>query len=113
MCRVQLVMSDSDQDKNAATASAVKPEKKKKINQRRGHRAYVTKITKEVSTHCAKADPDETDRVPLAGYEVSVQLKLDTLSLLDDEIIELISEEDEIEKEIVHSARYSATSKEH
>ena len=76
------------------------------------HRAYVTKITK-VSTHCAKADPDETDRVPLAGYEVSVQLKLDTLSLLDDEIIELISEEDEIEKEIVHSARYSATSKEH
>ena len=112
MCRVQLVMSDSDQDKNAATASAVKPEKKKKIIQRRGHRAYVTKITK-VSTHCAKADPDETDRVPLAGYEVSVQLKLDTLSLLDDEIIELISEEDEIEKEIVHSARYSATSKEH
>ena len=45
--------------------------------------------------------------------DTKLLLKLDTLSLLDDEIIELISEEDEIEKEIVHSARYSATSKEH
>ena len=81
-----------------------KPERRKKLSQRRGHRAYVTKITKEVSNCCAKVDPNEIDRARLAGYQASLQAKLDTLALLDDEIIELISDDDELEKDIVRSS---------
>ena len=99
-------MSDSEQHKDAVTTAVANPEKKKKDNQRRGHRSYVTKVTKEVSTCCEKEDTSDTDRARLAGYEVSLKAKLDTLSLLDDEISELISDEDELEKEIVHSSEY-------
>ena len=93
-------MSESEQK-----SADPKPEKRKKLSQRRGHCAYVTKITKEVAGgHCAKVDPSEEDRARLAGYEVILRTKLDTLSLLDEELIELISDEDELEKDIVHSS---------
>ena len=92
-------MSESEQK-----SADPKPEKRKKLSQRRGHRAYVTKITKEVAGYCAKVDPSEEDRARLAGYEVSLRTKLDTLSLLDEELIDLISDEDELEKDIVHSS---------
>ena len=71
---------------------------KKKVNQRKGHRSYVTRVTKEVLEKLDVFVEDDHDE--LAAYEVALTEKMDTLCRFDDAISELLSDEEELEVEI-------------
>ena len=62
-----------------------------KINQRKGHRAFVTKIINKVRT---LVTADEINEEKLFSFQQSLTEKLQTLSVLDDEILETFAEED-------------------
>ena len=72
-----------------------------KVNQRKGHRAFATKMIKEVQTLLAADDIDEGK---LFSIEQTLSEKLRTLSTLDDEILETLEEEDAILNEIDKSS---------
>ena len=70
---------------------------KGKINQRKGHRSYVTRVTKQVDD-ILSMDHDEKAN-ELLGKKVALTEKLKILQDLDDKIMEYLSDEDTIEKE--------------
>ena len=72
-----------------------------KVNQRKGHRAFATKMIKEVQTLLAADDIDEGK---LFSIEQTLSEKLRTLSTLDDEILDTLEEEDAILNEIDKSS---------
>ena len=71
-----------------------------KINQRAGHRAYVTR-TIELAKN-ALEDFTEDTRDDLLGWKTILNDKLDVLAKLDEEILAVLTEAGEIEKEIVY-----------
>ena len=72
-----------------------------KVNQRKGHRAYVTKTLKEVETLLATDEPDEAT---LLSFQSSLTEKMDTLCNLDDEILGTIEQDEQIAAEIENSS---------
>ena len=79
----------SDEDKNAAVL-------KKCISTRKGHRAFATKKIKDALLLCSKDDCTDAEQSKLAGYELCLLSKLETLTVLDEEIVGLIEDGDEL-----------------
>ena len=73
-----------------------------KVNQRKGHRAFVTKTIGEVNTELELEEPDEEN---LQSLQKSLSEKIETLSILDDEILETLEQETEINNEIDKSSK--------
>ena len=71
------------------------------VNQRKGHRAFATKTIGEVVTALAAETPDE-DQVRV--LQKTLLEKLETLNLLDGEILDTLTEEDAINAEIDKSS---------
>ena len=69
--------------------------KRKRI--RAGHKASATRMLNEVDTLMAEPSPELSK---LSQLRMSIEEKLKTLKLLDDNIIDLIEDEDEIAEEI-------------
>ena len=70
---------------------------KQKVNQRKGHRSFVTLVLRESKQHL---ESSEDRRHLLAGLRVTLLEKMETLQKFDDEIVSYLSEEDELEAEI-------------
>ena len=73
-----------------------------KVNQRKGHRAYVTR-TMNVARDLVR-DFHDADQSRLLSLRQSLVEKLDVLKGLDEEILGELTDEDEIEVEIVRSS---------
>ena len=75
-----------------------------KKKQRGGHRSYVTKIINRVNE--TLENYDSSNEITLKQQKVILEERLATLQTLDDQILEMITEEAEIEKEIDESGKF-------
>ena len=73
-----------------------------KVNQRKGHRSYVTRISGRVDAHLQNFSDEKRD--DLSAWRVVLFEKLEVLAKFDDEIVEYLSEEDDLEAEIGRSS---------
>ena len=80
--------------------------KKKKI--RGGHKGFITKKISEVNGLASEENITEEIEITLKQFKIVLTEKLETLTKLDDEILELIKEE-EIEDEIAESGDFRAS----
>ena len=74
----------------------------KKTRPRKGHRAYVTKQLSKVKEIVSNFNPD--DVTALTQLKLTLTEKIETISRLDEQILELTEEEDAIEREIEESS---------
>ena len=72
---------------------------KRKIKQRSGHRAHVTKVIGKVDLEIPKESTVAIQQ-DIHAYKVSLLEKMDVLKFLDDDILEYLSDPEEIEEEI-------------
>ena len=87
---------------NDDAARILPKEHKLKVNQRRGHRSYVTRVTKQVDDILRDYHEEQSD--DLRGKKLVLTEKLNILEQLDNDIMAYLSDEDAIEDEIVHSS---------
>ena len=100
------VMSDNDSDKiDAVVARKEDPLCKRKIKQRSGHRSHVTKVIGKVAVELPKESTTPIQQ-EIHAHKVSLLEKLDVLKLLDDDILEYLSDPDEIEEEIENAGEF-------
>ena len=83
---------------NPSVPKILPKEHKTKVNQRKGHRAYVTRISRNVEAHLNNFSEELRD--DLTAWRVVLVEKLDVLAKLDDDIVEYLSDEDDLETEI-------------
>ena len=74
------------------------PELTKKTRSSKGHRAYVTKQLSKVKEIVSNSKPD--DVTALTQFKLMLTEKIETISRLDEETLDLTEEEDAIEREI-------------
>ena len=74
-----------------------------KKKQRGGHRSYVTKIINRVNETLENYDPSK--EINLKQHKIVSVERLTTLQTLDDQILELITQDADIEKEIDEISR--------
>ena len=72
---------------------------KRKIKQRAGHRGHVTKMLAKVAEEISK-DCTKEIREQLHAHKIVLVEKLDALKILDDDILDYLSDPEEIEAEI-------------
>ena len=77
-----------------------------KINQRKGHRSYVTRVMDNTKELLFRFSESERDR--LSGLRVVIVEKMSVLKDLDEDILCGLSEEGEIEIEVVRSSELRA-----
>ena len=99
----------SDDDNNETVAASVSKRKlgklyAKKVSQRKGHRAYATRIVHKVNQTIEALEDNSDDRDSLVEYKIILNDKLDILQGYDEDILEFLNEEDEIEDEISKSS---------
>ena len=73
--------------------------RKRIVNQRVGHRGFVTKILGKVFDETQKEDSEEV-RQQFLGYKMTLIEKMDVLQRFDDEIVEDLSDVEELGHEI-------------
>ncbi len=71
-----------------------------KINVRKGHRAFVTKTIADLETQLRDVEPDEDS---IRALQTTLSEKMETLRILDDEILGTLEEEGPIANEIEQS----------
>ena len=86
------------QPNNTDQSKVLPKECKTKINQRRGHRSYVTHTANTANQYLRAFSEDKRNQ--LNGFKVVLNDKLNVLEKLDNEILEYLSDEGEIEVEI-------------
>ena len=69
--------------------------RKRRVNQRAGHRGFVTKILGKVFDEVQKEDSEEV-RQQLLGYKMTLIEKMDVLQRFDDEIVDDLSDVEEL-----------------
>ena len=85
---------------NDDAAPILPKEYKLKVNQRRGHRSYVTRVTKQVDDILGDYHEERLD--DLRSKKLVLTEKLNILEQLDNDIMGYLSDEGEIEDEILH-----------
>ena len=75
-----------------------------KKKQRGGHRSYVTKIINRVNETLENYDPSK--EIKLKQHKIVLVERLTTLQTLDDQILELITQDADIEKEIDEAGKF-------
>ena len=97
----------SEDENGIHTEGTEKPPRPKeyrtKINQRQGHRSWVTRTINDANH--ALIHFSEERRVDLDGWKLVLNDKLVVLEKYDQEIMGYMSEEEEIEKEIFDSSK--------
>ena len=94
-------------DEDTSQPSALPKEYKTKVNQRKGHRAYVTQVQNQVNLILADFSDDRVDE--LRSRKVILSEKLNVLHNLDDDILGYLSDEDEVGNEVVRSSKIRGT----
>ena len=77
--------------------------RRKRVNQRAGHRGFVTKILVRVIEDAEKEDTEDV-RQQLQGYKMTLIEKLDVLQRFDDEIVEDFSDAEDLVQEIENAS---------
>ena len=80
---------------------------KKKVNIRRGHRSYVTKLFKTSDELIKGYQPGQELDQKLQQQKRILQERLDTLKTLDEQILELVEDETKIATEIEEAADFN------
>ena len=80
---------------------------KKKVNIRRGHRSYVTKLLKTNDELIKGYQPGQELDQKLQQQKRILQERLDTLKTLDEQILELVEDETKIATEIEEAADFN------
>ena len=75
-----------------------------KKKQRGGHRSYVTKIINRVNE--TLENYDSSNQIMLKQQKVILEECLATLQTLDDQILEMVTEKADIEKEVDESGKF-------
>ena len=79
-------------------------ELRNKKKQRGGHRSYVTKIINRVNETLENYDPSK--EIKFKQHKIVLVERLTTLQTLDDQILELITQDADIEKEIDEAGKF-------
>ena len=101
--QLKIIMSVSERHPETEEKTVVPPEHNAKINQRKGHRSWVTRTMNE--TNDALIHFSEDRRADLAGWKVVLNDKLGVLEKYDAEIMGYLTDEDALEKEILAASK--------